>query len=257
MAIGVLSSSIEARDIDRYVQRRVFHIDRSHIQTMMYLKLSVAGHLTIFLTRTRGPFWSIRPAKILLIAVFSTQALATLMAVYGIFMTPLGWGWAGFVWGYALVWFLINDRIKLLAYHIFDKTKANPKIAAQAGEANPDSKTNVPKTEGEKGESMVDTKTADPQTDAKAADPKSDTKADGALPDAKAATAQPDAKATSAQPDPKPTDAKPEATDKAQSDKKAELIKKVHKLYEELGREDVREVEALEAVQKTGQKDEK
>ncbi len=29
------------------------------------LMLSVAGHLTIFLTRTRGPFWSIRPARIL------------------------------------------------------------------------------------------------------------------------------------------------------------------------------------------------
>ena len=49
----------------------------------MYLKLSVAGHLTIFLTRTRGPFWSIRPARILLIAVFGTQAIATLIAVYG------------------------------------------------------------------------------------------------------------------------------------------------------------------------------
>jgi hypothetical protein len=29
---------------------------------LMYLKLSVAGHLTIFVTRTRGPFWSTRPA---------------------------------------------------------------------------------------------------------------------------------------------------------------------------------------------------
>ena len=35
-------------------------------------------------------------------------------------MTPLGWGWAGFVWGYALLWFLVNDRIKLLAYRILD-----------------------------------------------------------------------------------------------------------------------------------------
>ena len=51
----------------------------------MYLKLSVAGHLTIFLTRTRGPFWSIRPARILLLAVFGTQALATLIAVYGLY----------------------------------------------------------------------------------------------------------------------------------------------------------------------------
>ena len=99
-----------------YLGERVFHIDRAHIQTLMYLKLSVAGHLTIFLTRTQGPFWSIRPAKILWIAVLGTQILATLIAVYGVFMTPLGWGWALLVWGYALVWFLINDRVKLLAY---------------------------------------------------------------------------------------------------------------------------------------------
>jgi H+-transporting ATPase len=111
-----------------YLGERVFHLDRAHIQTLMYLKLSVAGHLTIFLTRTRGRFWSIRPAKILWIAVLGTQIVATLIAVYGLFMTPLGWGWAGFVWGYALLWFLVNDNIKLLAYRIFDpvKTVAKP-----------------------------------------------------------------------------------------------------------------------------------
>ncbi len=111
-----------------YLGEKVFHIDRDHIQTLMYLKLSVAGHLTIFLTRTRGPFWSIRPAKILWIAVLGTQIIATLIAVYGIFMTPLGWGWAGFVWGYALIWFLVNDRIKLLAYQIFDPVKTKQHV---------------------------------------------------------------------------------------------------------------------------------
>ncbi len=50
--------------------------------------------------------------------------LATLIAVYGLFMTPLGWGWALFVWGYALAWFLVNDRVKLAAYRIFDPTAA-------------------------------------------------------------------------------------------------------------------------------------
>ena len=103
-----------------YLAERVFHMDRLTVQTLMYLKLSVAGHLTIFLTRTRGPFWSIRPAKTLLIAVLVTQAVATLIAVYGLFMAPLGWKLAGFVGAYALVWALINDRIKLLAYRIFD-----------------------------------------------------------------------------------------------------------------------------------------
>ena len=106
-----------------YLGERVFHLDRAHIQTLMYLKLSVAGHLTIFLTRTRGPFWSIRPARILLLAVLGTQMVATLIAVYGLFMTPLGWGWALFVWGYALAWFLVNDCVKLMAYRILDPSK--------------------------------------------------------------------------------------------------------------------------------------
>ena len=44
----------------------------AHLPTLMYLMLSVAGHLTIFLARTRGPFWSIRPARILLLAVLGT-----------------------------------------------------------------------------------------------------------------------------------------------------------------------------------------
>ena len=113
-----------------YLGERVFHLDRDHIQTLMYLKLSVAGHLTIFLTRTRGPFWSIRPARILWMAVLGTQIVATLIAVFGVFMTPLGWGWALFVWGYALAWFLVNDRIKLLAYRLLDPVKADPPTAA-------------------------------------------------------------------------------------------------------------------------------
>jgi H+-transporting ATPase len=40
-------------------------------------------------------------------------------------MTPLGWPWAMFVWGYAVAWALVNDRLKLLAYRIFDPTNAS------------------------------------------------------------------------------------------------------------------------------------
>jgi H+-transporting ATPase len=120
-----------------YLGERVFHLDRAHIQTLMYLKLSVAGHLTIFLTRTRGPFWSIRPARVLWIAVLGTQLVATLIAVYGLFMMPLGWGWALFVWAYALAWFLFNDRLKLVAYRIFDPAKAELQPKAKS-ETRPD-----------------------------------------------------------------------------------------------------------------------
>ena len=105
-----------------YLGERVFHLDRPHIQTLMYLKLSVAGHLTIFLTRTRGPFWSVAPAPILWMAVLGTQAVATLIAVAGLgLVTPLAWYWAAGVWGYAVAWFLVNDRVKLLVYRVLDR----------------------------------------------------------------------------------------------------------------------------------------
>jgi H+-transporting ATPase len=104
-----------------YLGERLFLLDRPTIQSLMYLKLSVAGHLTIFVTRTRGPFWSERPAPVLLLAVVGTQLVATLIAVYGVLMTPVGWGWALFVWGYSVAWFLLNDRIKLAAYRVFDR----------------------------------------------------------------------------------------------------------------------------------------
>ncbi|MGA8239618.1 MAG: HAD-IC family P-type ATPase, partial [Desulfobacterales bacterium] len=125
-----------------YLGDRVFHLDHPLLQPMMYLMLSVAGHMTIFLTRTRGPFWSIRPAKILWMAVLGTQIVATLIAVYGLLMPPLGWRWAGFVWGYALIWALLSDRVKLLAYRIFDPVKTKSKAEAKA-EDKPDVKADA------------------------------------------------------------------------------------------------------------------
>jgi len=103
-----------------YLGERVLHLDRTTIQTLMYLKLSVAGHLMIFVTRTRGPFWSHKPAPILVLAVLGTQLVATLLAVYGVFMAPIGWRLALGVWAYALVWFLVTDRVKLGAYRLLD-----------------------------------------------------------------------------------------------------------------------------------------
>jgi H+-transporting ATPase len=104
-----------------YLAETVFHFGREVIQTLIYLKLSVAGQLTIFITRTRGRFWASRPAPVLLGATIFAQSVATLVAVYGLFMPPLGWGWALAVWGYSLAWFLVNDQVKLVAHRIFDR----------------------------------------------------------------------------------------------------------------------------------------
>ena len=245
-----------------YLGLRVFHLDHAHVQTLMYLKLSVAGHLTIFLTRTRGPFWSIRPARILLIAVFGTQTVATLIAVYGLFMTPLGWGYALFVWGYALAWFIVNDRVKLLAYRIFGSPKADSTarikaIDAKKAATNPDVKTEPP-APATKAEAKPDAK-AEPPPDAKH-EVKSDAKAEPAseaTPEAKLdAKAEParEAKAE-AKPEVK-AGPKPESKSKASPDLTAKLVERVHALYEELGRQDVIAVQELEKAEEESKQEE-
>jgi hypothetical protein len=83
----------------------------------------IAGGIEALLIRTQlASFWKDRPAPVLLGAVLGTQALATLIAVYGLFMTPIGW-WRGralMIWAYALAWFVVNDRVKLATYGYLD-----------------------------------------------------------------------------------------------------------------------------------------
>ncbi|MFZ0634751.1 MAG: plasma-membrane proton-efflux P-type ATPase [Candidatus Acidiferrales bacterium] len=278
-----------------YLGERVFHFDHAHVQTLMYLKLSVAGHLTIFLTRTRGPFWSIRPARILWIAVLGTQAVATLIAVYGLFMTPLGWRWAGFVWGYAIICALATDRVKLLAYKILDPVKVESKPQAKSL-AKPEAKIE-PKPEA-KDEQKIEAK-VEPKPEAKAepkpgvkADPPSDlapqiakrayelyeqrSRKDGAaVQDWEKAEREIQKEEPKVEPKPEAqaepksegkTQPKPEATVELKAEIKAEpkpeskaeppadlnlhIVKRVHELYEKLGREDVREVEEWEKTER-------
>ena len=109
-----------------YVMERVFRADRDLIQTIMYLKLSVAGHFTVFLARTRGPFWSIRPSRQLVLATVSTQIIATLIAVLGILMPAISWRVAALIWLYAGAWFVIGDGVKRAAYRMFDPQPLAP-----------------------------------------------------------------------------------------------------------------------------------
>jgi H+-transporting ATPase len=102
-----------------WVAEVYLHLARPYTQTLMFLKLLVAGHLTIYLTRTVKPFWRRPwPSWQLVLAGESTHAIGTLAAVYGWGMTPIGWGYALAVWGYSIAWFLVNDAIKVAVYRL-------------------------------------------------------------------------------------------------------------------------------------------
>ena len=246
-----------------YIGDRVLHLSHPELQTMMYLLLSVAGHLTIFLTRTRGPFWSIRPAKILWIAVLGTQTVATLIAVYGLFMTPLGWKLAGFVWAYALVWAVVTDRVKLVGYHFLDHAKAKPnsgaaqpKLVAQADAPKPEAKAEVktaakadqpkPVAKADGAKSGVKA-VAKPEVkiDEPVAEVKAGVTADQSKPETKADASKPELKAEQ-KPEAKPNETTPHAKDKTPPDPTPQLVKRVHELYEQLGREEVQAVQEWE-----------
>ena len=113
--IGVISSFLIF-----YIGEHILHLNREVVQTFIFLKLAVAGHLTIFLTRTRGYFWSIKPSGVLLWSAIATKIIATLVAVYGWYVSPIGWKLSLLVWGYALVAFVVTDFIKVRLYRVID-----------------------------------------------------------------------------------------------------------------------------------------
>ncbi len=87
------------------------------IQTIVFLKLSIAGHLTLFVARTRRPMLTRPyPAPLLMTAIFATQALAALIAGFGVLVTAISWTDIGLLWVYCLVWVFIEDAIKLALY---------------------------------------------------------------------------------------------------------------------------------------------
>jgi H+-transporting ATPase len=91
----------------------------SLIQSMMFLKLIVAGHSTLYITRADGWFWRRPwPAPLLFGATFGTEILGTLIAVYGIMITPIGWKYALWMWAYALAWFFVDNAAKMMAYRL-------------------------------------------------------------------------------------------------------------------------------------------
>ncbi|CAG9323875.1 unnamed protein product [Blepharisma stoltei] len=105
-------------------------LNYGEILTMMYLKVSLSDYLTVFAARTSDWFWSSKPTKLLMFSAAVAILIATLLSVYWFLhyfewtdeksdfpsMKPIGWGTAGFVWGYNIVFFIFQDLIKVFIH---------------------------------------------------------------------------------------------------------------------------------------------
>ena len=109
--IGVIESSIIL-----YLGLDVFHLSLTALQSFIFLKLSIGGHLVLLAARTKGHFWSVRPARRLMLAIIATQAVATLLVSFGILLPQLPLVYVAFIWVEGLMVFVVMDFLKVKLY---------------------------------------------------------------------------------------------------------------------------------------------
>ncbi len=103
-------------------------IDKSSLQTMIFLQLAVGGHLLLFVVRTRhSVFRPPYPSAPLFLAIVATQIAAALICVLGILVPRLPWQVVAGVWCYTLVWMVVMDAAKLIYYRAAEHNEAHVK----------------------------------------------------------------------------------------------------------------------------------
>ncbi|KAL5152947.1 ATPase 4, plasma membrane-type [Glycine soja] len=101
-------SSLQKKDRD----------DFRKLASAIYLQVSTVSQALIFVTRARSWSFVERPGLLLVAAFVIAQLIATLIAVYANWsfaaIEGIGWGWAGVVWLYNLVFYIPLDFIKFI-----------------------------------------------------------------------------------------------------------------------------------------------
>jgi len=100
----------------------VRHLNHDEMMSALYLQVSIVSQALIFVTRSRGWSFLERPGALLVIAFLIAQLIATLIAVYANWgfakVQGIGWGWAGVIWLYSVVFYIPHDVMKFAIRYI-------------------------------------------------------------------------------------------------------------------------------------------
>jgi H+-transporting ATPase len=97
-----------------FLGRTYLNLPLPQLQTLLFLRLAAGGHLLLFVTRTKNWFFkSPFPSWKLFMAIVATQIVAVLMCGFGWLVPPLPWVLIGYLWGYIIIWMLIQDIFKM------------------------------------------------------------------------------------------------------------------------------------------------
>ncbi|KAL5822243.1 hypothetical protein ACOSQ3_020149 [Xanthoceras sorbifolium] len=86
------------------------------VSSAIYLQVSIISQALIFVTRSQSWSFLERPGTLLMCAFVVAQLVATLIAVYAhisfAYIRGIGWGWAGVIWLYSVIFYIPLDVIK-------------------------------------------------------------------------------------------------------------------------------------------------
>uniref|UniRef100_A0A5B6Z383 Plasma membrane ATPase n=1 Tax=Davidia involucrata TaxID=16924 RepID=A0A5B6Z383_DAVIN len=98
-----------------------FHVrslsgNTEEISSAIYLQVSIISQALIFVTRSQSWSFLERPGTLLMCAFVVAQLVATLIAVYADIsfasISGIGWGWAGVIWLFSVIFYIPLDLIK-------------------------------------------------------------------------------------------------------------------------------------------------
>jgi H+-transporting ATPase len=93
----------------------IWRLDWNTIQTMFFLKLTISGHLLIYVAHTKERWWKFLPSKQVISATSLTQIIASAFAVTGFLMPgSLDLWQVAFVWAWAFGWMQVSEVVKAL-----------------------------------------------------------------------------------------------------------------------------------------------
>ncbi len=105
-----------------YIALDLLHLGIPQVQTYIFLKMAVSGHLTLFVARSKGFFLKKPyPAPVMIWSALATKVIGTLLAAYGFgLITPIHWREIALIWGYSIVWAFLTDWTKTMVYQHFN-----------------------------------------------------------------------------------------------------------------------------------------
>ncbi|KAG4946430.1 hypothetical protein AAZX31_15G154600 [Glycine max] len=101
---------------------RPIHDNPDEMTAALYLQVSIVSQALIFVTRSRSWSFIERPGLLLMTAFIIAQLIATVIAVYANWgfarIQGIGWGWAGVIWLYSIVFYFPLDLMKFAIRYI-------------------------------------------------------------------------------------------------------------------------------------------